>query len=133
MKYKVIILFILWILMGCKTSKNMIYYYYDGSGNMYKIENQVLEYSPVSPEKSSSGIYSGGEPFQKKLTKEQYEKIVSLLETAFQSKEEQTNQRMMMTGMVVFKRNNEKNSCILLPEAISKKNIEVFLQQLKNQ
>jgi len=124
MKSNVIILFILWILMGCKTSKNMIYYNYDGSGNMYKIENQVLEYSPVSPEKSSSDIYSGGEPFQKKLTKEPYEKIISLLETAFQSKEEQTNQRMMMTGMVVFKRNNEKNSCILLPE---KQNIEVFL------
>lgn len=109
----------------------MIYFYYDGSGNEYKIENQTIYYQPITPKESSSGYYSGGKPFQKKLSNQEYNEIKELLEKSFQKLEEQADARAMLTGLVIIQNANEKKSCILMPNSEIKKNIEVFLQQYK--
>ncbi len=46
------------------TNQNMgiTYTYYDGNNNEYVIQPGLLEYKPVQPAESSSGVYSGGVP-----------------------------------------------------------------------
>ena len=41
--------------------------YGDGNGNQYIIEQESIEYNPVKPKFSSSGIYDGGDHVKKKL------------------------------------------------------------------
>ena len=36
--------------------------YSDGAGNKYEIRDGRLSYDPVTPERSSTGTYSGGDP-----------------------------------------------------------------------
>jgi flavodoxin len=109
----------------------MIYHYYDGSGNQFKIETQSLEYIPIEPMESSSGIYSGGEPYKIEITAEQFNQIQNLFEKAFKSKKEHSKERAKLTGMLSIEKNSEKKICILLPNSETKKNIELFLRQLK--
>ncbi len=40
--------------------------YGDGNGNQYIIEQDCIEYNPVKPKFSSSGIYDGGDYVRKK-------------------------------------------------------------------
>ena len=40
--------------------------YGDGNGNQYFIEQESIEYKPVKPKFSSSGIYDGGDYLKKK-------------------------------------------------------------------
>jgi len=124
-------LLLLCIINSCNNSKNMIYHYYDGSGNQFKIETQSLEYIPIEPIESSSGIYSGGEPYKIEITAEQFNQIQNLFEKAFKSKKEHSKERAKLTGMLSIEKNSEKKICILLPNSESKKNIELFLRQLK--
>ncbi len=109
----------------------MIYHYYDGSGNHYKIEKQIIEYIPVKPIESSSGNYSGGEPFKRSLTTEELKSIIDLMEKVFKLPQEQSNKRTMMTEMFTIQKNKEKKTCILLANSEIKKNIELTLQQFK--
>lgn len=41
--------------------------YGDRNGNQYIIEQNSIEYNPVKPKFSSSGIYDGGDHMKKKL------------------------------------------------------------------
>ncbi len=83
------------------------------------------------PSESSSGIYSGGKPFKKTLNKEEWSKMEELFAQALKKSEFHTDIRAMMTGMIQVQINQEKKSYILLPNAETKTNIELFLQQLK--
>ena len=71
--------------------------YYDGCGNGYKIRNNELKYEPMTPEQSSSGTYSGGDPKLIKLDKDQSSQLKTLFETAFENCSTNKN-RMMGTG-----------------------------------
>lgn len=131
MKKISLLLVLLGILWSCINAQNMIYYYYDGSGNQYKIENQTIEYIPKLPSESSSGIYDGGKPFKRTLTKEEWLKLEELFEQALLKSEYHTNKRAMMTGMIQIQKKQENKTCILLPNAVTKTNIELFLQQFQ--
>lgn len=50
--------------------------YADGNGNVYSIRGLHLSYKPVSPEESSSGVYSGGEPREIDLTQVQVDSVL---------------------------------------------------------
>jgi len=49
--------------------------YVDGNGNQYIIEQDGIEYNPVKPKFSSSGVYDGGNHVKKKITQHQYSEI----------------------------------------------------------
>ncbi len=109
----------------------MIYHYYDSSGNQYKFENLIIEYVPKFPSESSSGVYYGGKPYKKTFKNEEWAKMEKLLEQAIQKSEFRTNKRAMMTGMILKQKNQEKKFYILLPNAETKTNIELFLRQFQ--
>jgi hypothetical protein len=81
------------------------YGYADGSGNRYEIGPEIIVYHPVTPAESSTGIYSGGEPFSAAIGPAQYREIVYLLEAARQPGAGHAPARAKGTG-AIWKRLN---------------------------
>lgn len=117
------------ILLSCM-NQSVQYGYADGSANRYIITPDQLEYIPVRPEESSTGMYSGGEPKKVSLTKDQFEKISSLLERALQTTEAHMEDRMKTSGLVEKIVGNERKSCILKPKSEPLVEIEKALKEL---
>ncbi|GAG85526.1 unnamed protein product [marine sediment metagenome] len=59
-----------------------IYNYLDGNGNKYIISNELIEYIPVKPFFSSSGVYNGGDYIKKEISEIQYNKLTISLNIA---------------------------------------------------
>ncbi|MCE7863875.1 MAG: hypothetical protein DYG99_10070 [Bacteroidetes bacterium CHB5] len=100
--------------------------YADGSANRYEISTHELKYIPVKPEESSTGMYSGGEPAQVTLSKEQYNHLKNLFETALTQTDQQIPDRIKTSGQVVV---GEKK-VILKPNAPAKLAIESELKKM---
>ncbi|GIL22970.1 MAG: hypothetical protein BroJett042_14830 [Bacteroidota bacterium] len=95
--------------------------YADGSANRYEISIHELKYIPVKPEDSSTGMYSGGEPAQVVLSKEQYNHLKNLFETALTQTDQQIPDRIKTSGLVVVgeKKVNLKAGSALMLEVES--------------
>ncbi len=78
------------------------YIVFDGSRNKYIITENSLEYIPITPAKSSSGVYSGGEYVKKSLTADEYKSIVALLAKATANQEIQTDVRAKGNPIIEF-------------------------------
>ena len=78
--------------------------YHDGSNNGFRFwqeaENEAtrFEYSPITPETSSSGIYSGGEPRQGPMNNEHVDELWRWIEQLESDTSLHTASRMMRTG-----------------------------------
>lgn len=73
-----------------------VYNYCDGNGNQYKISADlinIIEYFPIKPYQSSSGVYDGGEYNKKRLDNEQFIQIESLIKTIFRKYQPKINNR----------------------------------------
>ena len=75
--------------------------YGDGNGNQYIIEQDSIEYNPVKPKFSSSGIYDGGDHMKKKITKQQYNKIASIFKEAIANEASHIKNRVKMSGVIL--------------------------------
>ena len=78
------------------------YEYVDGNGNLYAINHTSIVYDPVTPEESSTGTYSGGEPYVASLEQKQFDQIESVFKKVISQKEDQTDTRSMGTGTLVI-------------------------------
>lgn len=76
--------------------------YQDGSGNDFQFEGAQggvsYTYSPVTPERSSSGTYSGGKPVEGKLVAEHVVGLWKQLRELEAATEAHTGERAMGTG-----------------------------------
>lgn len=63
------------------------FYYLDGAANQYTITSDELSYEPVRPEESSTGSYSGGEPYKMRLSADQFEFLATVFGNAAKSEE----------------------------------------------
>lgn len=99
--------------------------YTDGNGNRYIITSGVLQYIPVTPEESSSGTYSGGDPKVITLHEVQVQAIRKVLEDAIDDQSIHIDKRIM--GSAVIEKNSD--TWILSPQAPQKKRIENLLQE----
>lgn len=91
------------------------YQYADGSANVYRITSDSLEYVPVKPEESSTGMYSGGEPKKVALTPEEFRTIRYLLEVAKDKHEIHITDRIKTSGMITTYSGNKRTNFILRP------------------
>jgi len=113
--------------------ENKMYNYFDGSGNKYvlRIEGEIiLEYVPIKPFQSSSGIYDGGDFIKKIITKLEYDEITSILEEAIQNEESHVENRVMMSGMIKIEGKSDTKICIIRPNSEQKDKIEKKLHEL---
>ena len=65
-----------------------VYNYIDGNGNKYVIETTSIEYKPVKPVLSSSGLYDGGDYLKKTISKIQFDEIISVINEGVRNKED---------------------------------------------
>lgn len=90
------------LLTSCMNS-SIEYEYADGSGNRYVLTADSLEYIPVKPHESSTGIYSGGEPKKVSINPKTYNLIKQTLDAALSNKTIHTDQRAKKTGLITVK------------------------------
>lgn len=110
----------------------MKYNYTDGSGNAYKLQNSSLTYNPMKPKMSSSGIYSGGEPFTIELEKQDLISLIDIFERALWSKQDHTDKRTMGSGILVKYLGDQKQQIYLAFRSDSLREIDDFLKRFKS-
>jgi hypothetical protein len=129
---KLILLFAL--ILALKTNAQSYYVYSDGNSNSYTLDEKKLVYTPVNPEESSSGTYSGGKAAKKEITKDTFKHIAALLDKAMKEKDQHQSNREMGTAKIAkySKKGKLKKKVILRSNALYKVKIEdVFQVQLK--
>ena len=104
--------------------------YGDGNGNQYIIERGSVEYNPVKPKFSSSGIYDGGEYVKKKITQQQYNKIASIFKEAIANEASHIKNRVKMSGAITMQEGDAVKSCILNPNSEELNEIEKILKDI---
>lgn len=78
--------------------KTRTYTYIDGNNNTYVLTPSALDYKPVKKEESSSGTYSGGEPKNVAVTREQYAKLEGIIDLIKKDKANIIKDRQMGCG-----------------------------------
>jgi hypothetical protein len=94
-------------------NQSPIFEYADGNANRYILTNNALEYIPVKPEESSSGVYSGGTPTMIKITPEQHQQIHATILLLIGNTQLHLPNRVKMSGLL-FNR-TENFSVIIKP------------------
>ncbi len=107
-----------------------IYNYLDENGNKYIISNKSIEYIPVKPSFSSSGVYNGGKYVNKELNKIQYDWIISNLNFAIKNKNIHIKDRVKTSGLIIIRDKNKEDSYVLSPDSEEKHKIESLLQEI---
>lgn len=74
--------------------------YQDQNNNVYLIQEDKLTYSPIKPEQSSSGQYSGGKPASKQLNETEITQIFALVKQIVKKTNLHVSQRRMMTAIL---------------------------------
>jgi hypothetical protein len=75
--------------------------YVDFSNNVYTIANHKLHYAPMTAEKSSSGVYSGGDEQLLSLTEEQTGAVQRKVQEIVGTPALHLDQRRMLTAMLL--------------------------------
>ena len=123
-------LLIVLFIQNCNPMMQIAQYQYsDGSGNTYLIKKDSIQYIPVKPHESSSGVYDGGDPVKKEISDESYQQLKKLIESASTKTEIHIKDRMMGSGLIKIDNKKEK-VFILKPNTPEKKEIEDFLKSL---
>jgi hypothetical protein len=119
------------LLQGCLTKGNTIYRYSDGSGNTYVFRNsgaKFLEYHPVKPHRSSSGLYDGGDHIKREMSESQYHALRSALRSAIDRREAHINERVKGSGLIVIQCGDRKAAYIIKPDSEEQLRIERILR-----
>lgn len=126
--------FFLFAFISANANKITMLGYADGSGNVYNIfpdkKGWTLEYKPVQPELSSSGVYSGGEYVKKKISKPQYKKILSSINKAVKNKKVHIKDRIMTSGMLTIQEGKSTRTYIIKPNSEEQREIEKVLKEM---
>ena len=130
--YPLAVLFLMLNSLSCMNN-NSQFEYADGNGNVYTITSTTLKYSPVKPEDSSSGTYSGGVPKSIALTPDQFGVITAVLSKAVDNTTSHISERVMMSGAVSVIDGNNKNRYIIAPGSVEQKDIESTLKNILSQ
>jgi hypothetical protein len=107
-----------------------MYEYHDGNANRYIIENETIEYIPIKPSQSSSGIYDGGDYVKKEISKSEFDQISSVLVEAINNNACHIRVRVKMSGRIIAVEGDNKNSYLLNPYSEEKEKIEKCLQDV---
>ncbi len=112
------------------SSSQKIYNYLDGNGNQYIIRDRFIEFIPVKPLFSSSGVYNGGNYTKKEISEKQYNQLTSILNVAIKDKKNHIKNRIKSSGMIVVEEKNKEKAYILSPDSLEKLKIENILHEI---
>ncbi|MBX2965682.1 MAG: hypothetical protein KF845_06010 [Cyclobacteriaceae bacterium] len=117
------------LLFSCM-SQTPHYNYADGNANQYFVTAFSLQYVPVKPEESSTGMYSGGEPAEIQLTQKQFNDLRQLFEKAISATSSHITDRVKMSGQVTRTTTSDTVMIILQPNAPEQIALESALKGL---
>lgn len=103
--------------------------YIDGNNNIYHISPRLLNYEPITPNQSSSGIYSGGHAVKKQLSNKNYQLLINTVQAALNNKTIQIKQRLMGSAMIVY--DNKKTTVLLKHDAKETQSLDLLLKTLR--
>jgi hypothetical protein len=130
-KYILISTLLLFIMgVACKTMKPTQYRYSDSSANTWKISTDSVEYIPMTPEMSSSGMYSGGNPVKKQISKSDYNKVKSEINNIVMNMSIQIKDRTKLSGVITIIEDQKKDLTILIDKSPEKESLEKLLKKL---
>lgn len=117
MRYFFTLIACIMLFSQCKDEKiKMNYTYVDQNNNRYYISQFTIDYRPIKPSESSSGVYDGGEEKTVTLSELNYAEIVTLAEQILKNKYHENLKREMLTAVLYSKdQNDNKRSVILKP------------------
>lgn len=81
--------------------------YLDGNGNKYSITPESIIYDPITPAESSTGIYSGGEPYNISISLVEFEILQETAMNCINKKEGIIENRIKGSGMLVVEPGNK--------------------------
>ena len=122
------ILLLLLINLSCMKPIHQ-YIYADGSANRYIITPTTLEYDPVKPEESSTGMYSGGDPKTIAISAAQFDSIRSVLDKGISNKAAHMQDRIKTSGLITVQKGDTRTQVVLTPNCEEKKAIEDLLKK----
>lgn len=109
-------IFILIIMTNVTYSQKELHYNYaDGNGNWYKVFENSIQYIPVQSNQSSSGVYSGGEPWESKITLNDFKEFEVLFQQAMKDKSSHISERLMGSSLIKKQKMGKAMVCILKP------------------
>ncbi len=111
-------------------NKSPQYEYADGSANVYRITDSTLNFIPVKPAESSSGIFSGGVPKTVQLKPSEFNQIRTVLEQGISNKGIHITNRVKMSGAITAINGKESRQYILKPNSMELRTIEELLNQI---
>ena len=76
------------------------YSYYDAARSKYILNGDTIEYIPVKPVESSSGIYDGGQYTKKEIMAADRDKLLFLFKKASTTKKAQTDKYIKPNAVV---------------------------------
>ncbi|TFG14210.1 MAG: hypothetical protein EU535_03725 [Promethearchaeota archaeon] len=112
-----------------------MYEYIDGNGNKYILQNEgklFIEYVPIKPDLSSSGVYNGGDYIKKVINSQDWDRMILIFNEAIRNKENHIQNRIKESGMILFQEKNKKKTYIIRPNSEVLLKIEQFLQRVIN-
>lgn len=101
------------ILSYSERSTEEVLKYGDGSGNLYIIGKDSIEYVPVKKENSSSGVFDGGEPGKKKISEQDFRLVAKEFDEIFRNKKIQIKDRIMTSGILTRIKGDKKYQVII--------------------
>jgi hypothetical protein len=104
--------------------------YLDGSGNAYNITSDSISYNPISPEISSSGIYSGGKEVHKAIQEKDFVSLNLLFDNIFSNKKIQIGERIKTSGVLIRYDLNNVMEQIIISKSDEQNHLEDFLKKL---
>jgi|GEM_PF-4054657 hypothetical protein len=104
--------------------------YLDGSGNSFNITNDSISYLPITPEISSSGMYSGGKETHKAINKVDFIRLSNQFDQIFSNKKIQISNRVKTSGLLIRYYKNNVMEQIIISKSDEQKQLEDFLNLL---
>lgn len=87
--------------------------YVDFNNNVYTIGKSSIHYSPMTPENSSSGTYSGGEASDTTITEGQFKDLSKIASSIIANKKLHLKTRRMLTAMLYVTAEGETEKCTI--------------------
>lgn len=91
------------VLLGtCTPTAVHMITYLDQNNNQYRLSAEELRYQPVTPQASSSGTYSGGEPAVVQLPPEAWPRLLQLSRALMLDQASHAPRREMLTARLTI-------------------------------
>jgi hypothetical protein len=109
-------------------AQNTTMVYTDQNNNTYTVTQNSVTYDPITPMESSSGTYSGGDPWTKKIDQEVFYVIETWFNDIAKDKTQHLKQRIKPSIVLSVKKGKKKEKVLIVKPS---KEFDEYMKLLK--